>query len=199
MDLNIEQKRTHFAQYICSMFRHLNARMGGGLIFTGTPVRHAITQPQLHPNLMQSDDAAVDVNTFAVVQYSHSWAPYSDEYADLATTCLDEIAWINWQTYDDYDSRRHTLNHPEYIKRTADVFGWNRTTWGVSTQHGSPRPLAPAAVAIAERYPESRGIFVWTAENSAKCSPKWCMENLISAKMEGTDLPALQAQCQCLS
>ena len=42
MDLNIEQQRSKFAKYICSMFRHLNARMGPfppgrGLTFTGTP------------------------------------------------------------------------------------------------------------------------------------------------------------------
>jgi hypothetical protein len=94
MDLNIEKARSQFAQYICSMFRQLNERMGGGLTFTGTP-------------------------------YSHSWAPYSNEYQDMATVCPEQIAWMNWQTYDDYSSRTHKLNHPEYIKRTADVFGWN--------------------------------------------------------------------------
>lgn len=118
-------------------------------------------------------------------------------YQDLATDCPEEVAWINWQTYDDYSG--HTLRHPQYIKRAANVFGWNKTTWGISTEHGRPRPLAPAAVSLVEEYPESRGVFVWTAENSAKCSPAWCMEDLISAKMEGTDMPTLQKQCKCMN
>eukprot|EP01043_Picozoa_sp_COSAG02_P046222 COSAG02_NODE_4305_length_5528_cov_18.902376_7_plen_519_part_00 len=175
LDLNIEDSSLtssskQFAQYICSMFRQLQERMGPGLIFTVTP-------------------------------FSHSWA--AGMYQAVAAECIDMLAWANWQTYDDASCRLDrnsgaevcTLNHPEYTKRAADVFGWNKTTWGLSTQNGLQRPRATAAVQIAEQYPDARGVFVWTAESSAKCDPPWCMEDLVAAKMTGRDLPA--GPCAC--
>jgi hypothetical protein len=37
LDFNIEGNKREFGVYICSLFRHLNARMGPGLIYTLTP------------------------------------------------------------------------------------------------------------------------------------------------------------------
>ena len=79
--------------------------------------------------------------TFTVTPYSLSWN--SGIYQAVADECLDLMAWANWQTYNDYSN--HRLRHPEYTARAAKVFGWEKTTWGMSTQHNSQRPLASAA------------------------------------------------------
>ena len=134
--------------------------------------------------------------TFTVTPYSLSWD--SGIYQAVADECLDLMAWANWQTYNDYSG--HTLRHPQYTERAAKVFGWDKTTWGMSTQHGSQRPLASAAVQIAEQYPDARGVFVWTAESSAKCTPAWCTEDVVAAQISGEPLPfdpKSSSACRC--
>ena len=37
LDLNIEGGKSNFGQYVCSLFKHLNQRMGPGLVYTLTP------------------------------------------------------------------------------------------------------------------------------------------------------------------
>ncbi len=167
LDMNIEvapdnPSPTEFANYICAMWRQLDARMGPGLTLTVTP-------------------------------YSLSWQ--AGIYQAVAEECLDLMTWANWQTYNDYTG--HTLKHPEYTARAAAVFGWNKTTWGMSTEHGKQRPLATAAVSIAGQYPSARGAFVWTAESSAKCTPAWCTEDAVMAQMVDDPLPFDPKQCRC--
>ena len=131
--------------------------------------------------------------TFTVTPYSLSWD--AGIYQAVAAECLDLMTWANWQTYNDYHG--HTLSHPQYTARAAQVFGWDKTTWGMSTQHNAQRPLASAAVSIASQYPEARGAFVWTAESSAKCTPAWCTEDVVMAQLLGEPPPFSPSQCRC--
>jgi hypothetical protein len=186
LDINIEDARDNFGEYICSMLRHTEKRMGPGTIFTVTPFSFSwrIGKP---------------ANNGGKARMYHA----------VAEQCLDLISWANWQTYDDYDRHTLILNAPvPKITDCANVFGWNKTTWGISTQGGSARPTADAAVSLQQQLrglaptvggdpQDIRGVFVWTVENSAKCDPPFCYEDMIWPALNGVPPPPPWAHKPC--
>eukprot|EP01047_Picozoa_sp_COSAG01_P058374 COSAG01_NODE_6871_length_3463_cov_17.354637_3_plen_159_part_00 len=91
-------------------------------------------------------------------------------------------------------------------KRTASQFGWRKMTWGVGTSNGKgaqkTRPAVQKALSVQRQirqlHPEARGVFVWTAEYSARCRPAWCVEKLLARTMRGEAVPPTEAaNCMC--
>ena len=164
IDVNIEASRSRFGLMICSMFRHLRARMGMDLTLTLTPWR-------------------------ATMQY----------YTEVARTCLVNISWANYQTYSDGGFNPSSGKPPSSLSNAANVFGWHKVTWGISTQIGQSRPPVGSGLLLQQTlqntHPEVRGVFVWTAEYSARCHPKWCFENLMMATMKGRSVA--NGACKC--
>lgn len=134
-----------------------------------------------------------------------SVTPYrstASRYAQVAAACPENITIHNYQTYSDHSfnpGAQGTI--PSSLANYADKVGWNKTTWGISTQIGHMRPPVDNGLALQRHLQQlghkARGAFVWTAETSAECKPAWCFEDLLGAVMNGCESPATARPTKC--
>jgi hypothetical protein len=170
LDINIEKPRKNFGLYVCSLIRHLKDWLDApDLVITVTP----------NPGM----------GTY---------------YGQVATQCGVNVSLAQYQTYSD-SSQKYDPKSGGWAE-LASHFGWGKTTWGVGTSNGrgaqKTRPAVQKGLSVQRQiqqlHPEARGVFVWTAEYSARCRPAWCVEKLLARTMRGEAVPPPEAaNCMC--